>query len=59
MICDKCKQGNDIQTPHPYHLWMSPGLKHQDPVVKIDLCKGCVPIVKKALEDLIWAIKKG
>ncbi len=61
MICDKCKQGclpgEGPHGPTPHHVWIE-GLGHKEPIGAIDLCKGCAPIVRQAIEDLLRAIKK-
>lgn len=56
LICDECKQGLSSVITHT--VMMMPVNPRREPLGSIDLCKGCEPIFKKKITDLMRRIRR-
>ena len=54
LICDYCKKDED---PSQHNVFMA-GPGEREIITSLDLCKGCAPIFRKKIEDMVREIKR-
>jgi len=54
LICDECKGADN---PMQHNIFMT-GRGDRDIIGSLDLCKGCQPIFRKRIDDLIRAVRR-